>query len=91
MENIVVQTSAYFFSVLSAQTTYRKSEENLKDTRSMYEVAQKRFAITTLNKSELLQLELALMNAELAVSTSKVDLEVALFNFKSGDIGKCVF
>ena len=83
MENIVVQTSAYFFSVLSAQTTYRKSEENLKDTRSMYEVAQKRFAITTLNKSELLQLELALMNAELAVSTSKVDLEVALFNFKS--------
>lgn len=83
MENIVVQTSAYFFSVLSAQTTYRKSGENLEDTRKMYGIAQKRHALNTLNKSELLQLELALMNAELAVSNSKVNLEVALFNFKS--------
>lgn len=83
MENIVVQTSSYFFSVLSAQTSCRKSEENLEDTRNMYEIAQKRYDISTLNKSELLQLELALMNAELAVSNSKVHLEVALFNFKS--------
>lgn len=83
MENIVVQTSSYFFSVLSAQTSYRKSVENLEDTRKMYEIARKRFAISTLNKSELLQLELAMMNAELAVSTSKVNLDVALFNFKS--------
>lgn len=83
MENIVVQTSFYFFSVLSSQTSYQKSEENLEDTRSMYEIAKKRFAINTLNKSELLQLELAMMNAELAVSNSKVNLEVALFNFKS--------
>ncbi|MEG1586040.1 MAG: TolC family protein [Bacteroidales bacterium] len=83
MENIVVQTSSYFFSVLSAQTSCRKSEENLKDTRNMYEIAQKRYNIGTLNKSELLQLELSLMNAELAVSNSKVNLEVALFSFKS--------
>lgn len=83
MENIVVQTSSYFFSVLSAQTSYKKSEENLEDTRGMYEIAQKRFAINTLNKSELLQLELAMMNAELAVSDSKVNLDVALFNFES--------
>lgn len=83
MENIVVQTSSYFFSVLSAQTSCQKSEENLADTRKMYEIAQKRFAISTLNKSELLQLELAMMNAELAVSNSKVNLDVALFNFKS--------
>lgn len=83
MENIVVQTSTYFFSVLSAQTSYKKSTDNLKDTRGMYEIAQKRHSIGTLTKSELLQLELSLMNAELSVSDSKVNLEVALFNFKS--------
>lgn len=83
MENIVVQTSAYFFSVLAAQTNYQKSIDNLEDTRSMYEIAQKRHEIGTLSKSELLQLELALMNAELAVSDSKVGLEVAFFNFKA--------
>lgn len=83
MENIVVQTTSLFFSVLSSQTSYKKSVENLEDTRNMYEIAKKRNALGTLNKSELLQLELALMNAELAVSNSKVNLEVALFNFKS--------
>lgn len=83
MENIVVQTTSLFFSVLSSQTSYKKSVENLEDTRNMYEIAKKRNALGTLNKSELLQLELALMNAELAVSNSKVNLEIALFNFKS--------
>lgn len=83
LEDITIQTASYFFSVLSSQTSFRKSEENLKDTRDMYEIAQQRYGIGTITKSELLQLELALMNAELAVSNSKVNLEVALFNFTS--------
>ena len=49
----------------------------------MYKIAQQRHDIGTVTKSELLQLELSMMNAELTVSNSKVDLEVALFNFKS--------
>ena len=83
LEDITLQATTYFFSVLSAQTSYRKSMDNLKDTRSMYEIAQKRFGIGTLPKSELLQLELSLMNAELSVSNSKINLEIALFNFRS--------
>jgi len=83
LEGITLQTTSYFFSVLSAQTSYRKSEENLRDTRGMYKIAQQRHDIGTVTKSELLQLELSMMNAELTVSNSKVDLEVALFNFKS--------
>lgn len=83
MENIILQTTSYFFSVLSAQTAYKKSVENLNDTRSMFEIAQQRYEIIRLSKSELLQLELSLMNADLAVNTAKVNLEIALFNFKS--------
>lgn len=83
LEEITLQATSYFFSVLSAQTSYKKSVDNLKDTRGMYAVAQQRYEINTVTKSELLQLELALMNAELTVSNSKVNLEVALFNFKS--------
>ena len=30
LEGITLQTTSYFFSVLSAQTSYRKSEENLR-------------------------------------------------------------
>ena len=83
MEGIVIQTTSYFFSVLSAQTTYQKNEENLEDTRRMYQIAEKRYELGRLGKNELLQLELAMMNAELALSNSMIDLEVALFNFKS--------
>ena len=70
LEGITLQTTSYFFSVLSAQTSYRKSEENLRDTRGMYKIAQQRHDIGTVTKSELLQLELSMMNAELTVSNS---------------------
>lgn len=83
MENITLETTSQFFSVLSAQTSHQKNVENLKDTRKMYNIALKRSEIGTVDKSELLQLELALMNAELTASNSKTNLEIALFNLKT--------
>ncbi|MFV0325113.1 MAG: TolC family protein [Bacteroides xylanisolvens] len=83
MEDITLQTTSQFFSVLSAQTSHQKNVENLNDTRKMYDIALKRSEIGTVTKSELLQLELALMNAELTVSNSRTNLEIALFNFKT--------
>lgn len=83
LEDITIQTTSQFFSVLSAQTRYQKNRENLKDTRTMYDIAYKRAEIGTVNKSELLQLELALMNAELTASNGRTDLEIALLNFKT--------
>lgn len=83
IENITLETTSQFFSVLSAQTSHQKNVENLNDTRKMYDIALKRSEIGTVNKSELLQLELALMNAELTVSNSRTNLEIALFNFKT--------
>lgn len=83
LENITLETTNSFFSVLSAQTSHQKNVDNLDDTRNMYDIALKRSEIGTVTKSELLQLELALMNAELTVSNSRTDLEIALFNFKT--------
>lgn len=82
LENITLQTTSQFFSVLSAQTSHQKNVENLNDTRNMYDIAFKRSEIGTVTKSELLQLELRLMNAELTASNSRTNLEIALFNFK---------
>lgn len=81
MEDITLQTTSQFFSVLSAQTSHQKNVENLNDTRKMYDIALKRSEIGTVDKSELLQLELTLMNAELTASNSRTSLEIALFNF----------
>lgn len=82
-ENITINATQYFFAVLSAQSSYDKVVNNNSDTKKLYEIAKKRFDIGTITKSELLQLELSLLNSDLAINNSRVSLDIALFNFRS--------
>ncbi len=82
MESITIQTTTYFFNVLSAQTTLQNAERNYEDTKRMYEIAQKRFEIGTITKSELLQLELSMLNSELDIRDYSVAVDIAKFNLK---------
>ncbi len=82
MEGITITTTQYFFAVLSAQTNLRNNLNNYEDTKRMYEIAQKRFEISTITKSELLQLELAMLNSNLAINESSIAMEQAIFNLK---------
>ncbi|MGL5681723.1 MAG: TolC family protein [Marinifilaceae bacterium] len=83
LEQISLTTTSYFFYVLSAQAEYKKSMENLRDRTQLYETAQKRFELGTTTRSEILQLKLSVLNAELSVNTTKQSLEMQLFNFCS--------
>ncbi len=81
METITINTTTYFFAVLTAQDNYEKALDNYADTKRLYDIAQKRFEIATVTKNELLQLELAMINAEMSINSYKVDLDIAKFNF----------
>lgn len=83
MEQITIQTTSLFFSVLSAQSNYKKSQENYTDRQRLYEMAQKRTKLGTTNRSEMLQLQLSLLNAEISVNTTKLASEMQLFNLCS--------
>lgn len=83
MENITIQTTQLFFSVLSAQNEYDKTIANYNDTKLLYEIAKKRFDVGTTTKSELLQLELSLLNSDLAINNSKVSLDMSMFSLTS--------
>jgi len=83
VQQIKINVSSYFFSVLSAQTNYKKAIQNSIDTKHLYEIAQKRFKIGTITKSELLQLELSVLNKNLAINKSKVSLDIAVYSFCS--------
>lgn len=83
MENITIQTTQLFFSVLSAQSDYDKTVANYNDTKKLYEIAKKRFELGTTTKSELLQLELSLLNSDLAINNSKVSLDMSMFSLTS--------
>lgn len=81
MEGITLATTQYFFAVLSSQSDYEKAVSNYEDTERLYEIAKKRLDITTVTKSELLQLELSLINAKMAINTYELALNTAKFNF----------
>ncbi len=83
MEDVAIQTVSLFFNVLSAQSTYQQSISTLKDRQHLFEIAKKRFDIGTTTKSELLQLELSLLNAQVAVENNVLTLKNQKFRLFS--------
>ncbi|MCC8114311.1 MAG: TolC family protein [Bacteroidales bacterium] len=84
MEQVNINVAEYFFQVLSVQSEYKQALATLADRETLYKLAQKRFELTTLSKSELLQLELSLLNARVDVKNLQIELETArftLFNY----------
>ena len=83
MEGVGIDVVNLFFNVLSAQSDLRQAENNLADRRSLLETSKKRFEIGTITKSELLQLELSVLNAEVETADNKLTLRNSLFRLLS--------
>lgn len=83
MEGVAVQAVTLFFNVLSAQSTYQQSVSTLKDRQYLFEIAKKRLDLGTIAKSELLQLELSLLNAQVDVNNQELALKSQKFRLFS--------
>lgn len=83
LESVSVQTVSLFFGVLSAQSTYQQSVSTLKDRRYLFEIAKRRLELGTTTKSEVLQLELSLLNAQVAVENNGLALQNQKFRLFS--------
>lgn len=83
MEGVAIQAVTLFFNVLSAQSTYMQSVSTLKDRQYLFEIAKKRLDLGTITKSELLQLELSLLNAQVDVNSQELALKDQKFRFFS--------
>lgn len=83
MEGVAIQALSLFFSVLSAQSTYLQSVSTLKDRQYLFEIAKKRLDLGTIAKSELLQLELSLLNAQVDVNNQELALKSQKFRLFS--------
>lgn len=84
MEGVTITAVRLFFNVLSAQSVYQQSINNLKDREALFEIARKRFELGTVRKSEILQLELSLLNAQVEVRNNQLTLNnqrFSLFSF----------
>ena len=83
MQAIAVDVTILFFNVLNTQSIYRQSLSTLADREALLDVAKKRLELGTTTKSEVLQLELSLLNAKVAVNKNKVNLDDCMYQFFS--------
>lgn len=83
MESVAVETVSLFFNVLSAQSAYQQSVSTLNDRQYLFEIARKRLDLGTTTKSELLQLELSLLNAQVEVKNNELTLKNQKFRLFS--------
>jgi len=83
MQDIAIRVTSLFFSVLSAQSNYQQSKATLADREALYAMAQKRLELGTTTKSEVLQMELSVLNARVSEGNHRITLDDAKYNLFS--------
>ncbi|HBZ24625.1 MAG: hypothetical protein A2X17_07960 [Bacteroidetes bacterium GWF2_41_61] len=83
MEEINIQATNLFFSVLSAQMSKEMAVKKYASTELSLKIAQERFEIGAISKNELLQLRLGLYNAQLEISDSELSYDMSMLRLRS--------
>lgn len=83
LEQININASNLFFSLLDAQIRLKIQQLNLANNDTLYQIARGRFNIGTIAENELLQIELSLLNARSAVESASLDVQMKTFGLKS--------
>ncbi len=72
MEAITVKTVTLFFDMLLQKQNCDIAATNYQNTKTMYNIASQRFRLGSVQKNELLQLELRMVNDSLAINNSEL-------------------
>lgn len=83
MQEIAVKATGLYFEVLSAQSRHKQSLSILSDREKLHEIAKRRLELGTTTKSEVLQMELSLINARVAVRNDQLAMENAMYDLFS--------
>ena len=83
IELLSQQATQLYFDLLLAQKSYEIAQNNVANNDTVYKIAQGRYRLGKIPENDLLQLELNLMNSQLAVSQAELDLETASLALKS--------
>jgi len=83
IENVNQTGVRYFFDLSLAQANLRIAELNYSNTDTLYRIAQGRYNIGTIAENELLEMELAFLNAGTALNEAKIQLEMNKFKLRS--------
>jgi len=74
---------SYFFDLMLAQINVEIAELNYANSDTLYRIAQGRYDLGTIAENELLNMELAYLNAGTSLNSANIDLEVRKFRLRS--------
>lgn len=83
MQDIAIRVTLLFFNVLQAQSSYQQSNATMNERERLYAMSQKRLELGTTTKSEVLQMELSLLNARVSLNNNKIILNDAMYSLFS--------
>ncbi len=83
LQDVTIRVTSLFFHVLAVQSDYKQSLATVEDRERLYELSKSRLNLTTTTKSEVLQMELSLLNARMAVKKNKISLDEAMYDLFS--------
>jgi hypothetical protein len=83
MENVSLRAVNYFFNLMLAQVNLKIGQVNYASNDTLYKIAQGRYNIGTIAENELLQMELALLNAGAALNEASIQLKINEFQLRS--------
>ncbi len=83
MEEISSNAINYFYNLALAQLNLEISKANYYNNDTIFKIAQGRYNIGTIAENEVLQIELAFLNAKTAWGQAKINLEISKFRLRS--------
>ncbi len=83
MEVISANAVNYFYDLALAQLNVEIAKANFQNNDTIYKIAQGRYNIGTIAENDVLQIELAYLNAKSELAQSKIDLEISRFRLRS--------
>ncbi len=75
MEGVALQSAALFFAVYIAQLNLEAAVADKRNADTLYNISRGRFEVGRIAETELLQIELSAMNADVAVQQALLDLQ----------------
>jgi outer membrane protein TolC len=76
IERVSQRAVDYFFDLALAQINLEIAEKNKANSDTLYQIALGRYQLGTIAENELLQLELKYLNAETAINSATINLEL---------------
>ncbi len=83
LEDVAIKAVGYFFDLALAQQNLQVAKINFSNADTLYQIANGRYNIGTIAENELLQMELAVLNAGSSMNSALVDLEIRKFRLRS--------